>query len=60
MEFNPITFIISLLIGIIIAYFMSPPPKFILRNPTFGSNNIDDTIYNDNNAVCYKYYKEFI
>lgn len=56
----PITFFISLLMGIIVAYVMLPPPKVIIKNPDLTKNMSDDTIYLDDNEVCYKYYKEYI
>ena len=48
-----ICIIIGLLLGFIIIY-ASVTPRTILKCPTL--NNINNTIYIDNNGQCYKYY----
>ena len=50
---NPLYFIISLCIGLGIVYIFSNQPKIIMKYPT--PFNIENTIYKDNNDVCYKY-----
>lgn len=50
---NPLYFIVSLCIGILIVYIFSNQPKVIMKYPT--PFNIENTIYKDNNDVCYKY-----
>lgn len=45
--------IIGLFIGFMIVYVTKPKPKLMVKNPTI--NNIDKTIYIDENGVKYKY-----
>ena len=45
--------LITVFLGIFLIYVNAPKPKYIVKNPTI--DNIDDTIYIDDNNVCYKY-----
>ena len=51
----PIYFFISLCIGFLIVYSMSPKPRVIIKNPT--PDNAGKILYRDDNNVCYKYHK---
>ena len=53
--FNSYYFLIGLLLGLLIIYFISPQPEHIILNPS-----IDDEISNtyiDENDVVYKYHR---
>ncbi len=46
-------FAISLFIGLFLVYITAPKPNIIFKYPTL--NNINDTVYIDENNKCYKY-----
>ena len=51
---NPIVFIIAFAIGVLVVYFMHPPPTIIQKFP--NPNNAGKLTYkNDNDETCYKY-----
>jgi len=50
--FDPLTFIISLFIGIFIVYSITPPPKVIVKYPT--PENSGRIIYKDEAHNCFK------
>ena len=50
--FDPIVFIISLCIGIMIVYAITPPPKIIVKYPT--PENSGRVIYKDEAHNCFK------
>jgi hypothetical protein len=49
----PFPFFISLFIGLMMCYVLTPPPKIVLRHPT--PENAKHTIYQDKSDNCYKY-----
>ena len=49
----PFPFFISLFIGLMMCYVLTPPPKIVFRHPT--PENAQDTIYQDKSDNCYKY-----
>tara|TARA_A100001015_G_C14616624_1_gene566318 strand:+ start:404 stop:601 length:198 start_codon:yes stop_codon:yes gene_type:complete len=49
-------FMISLFIGLMIVYCTNPIPEVIIKYPTV--ENVNDTIYIDENNNCYKYKPE--
>jgi len=50
--------IIGIIIGYVIIKITSSPPKIIMKYPTL--ENINDTVYVDDNGQCYKYYATMI
>jgi hypothetical protein len=50
--FDPLTFIISLFLGIFIVYSITPPPKVIVKHPT--PENSGRIIYKDEAHNCFK------
>ena len=50
--FDPLTFIISLFLGIFIIYSVTPPPKIIVKYPT--PENSGRVIYKDEAHNCFK------
>lgn len=50
---DPFVFLISLFIGLMYTYITTPPPRIVIKYPT--PFNIKDTVYVDENNVCYKY-----
>jgi hypothetical protein len=46
--------LLGLFIGFFMIYITYEPPKIIVKYPTI--DNIEKTIYTDNNSNCYKYY----
>lgn len=55
---DPIVFLISLTIGLLITYLLLPAPKVVLRYPNLS--NIDKVTYIDDQGKCYKYSKKII
>lgn len=53
----PLPFFISLFIGLMMCYVLTPPPKIVFRHPTPENT---DTIYKDNSNNCYKYEVDMI
>ena len=53
---EPIPFLISLSIGLLITYLLLPTPKVITRYPNL--DNAGKITYVDNVGKCYKYKKE--
>ena len=49
----PIPFFISLFIGFLMCYVLTPPPQIICRHPT--PDNIDTIYQNEEGGGCYKY-----
>ena len=49
----PFPFFISLFIGLMMCYALTPPPKVVFKYPT--PENANNTIYKDNSDNCYKY-----
>ena len=49
----PLPFFISLFIGLMMCYALTPPPKVVFKYPT--PENADKTIYQDKSENCYKY-----
>jgi len=45
--------IVSVFVGFYFIYINAPKPKYIIKYP--NNDNIDNTIYVDDNGVCYKY-----
>lgn len=52
-KINPLTFLISLCIGLFFTYSMTPPPEIIYKYPT--PNNAGKVSYIDRANMCYKY-----
>ena len=50
---DPLVFMIAICIGLAYTYATSPPPVVLIKYPT--PFNINDTIYQDNAGLCYKY-----
>ena len=50
---NPIVFIIAFAIGVLIVYFMHPPPIIIQKFP--NPNNAGNLTYKNDDDTCYKY-----
>ena len=50
---NPIVFIIAFTIGVLIVYFMHPPPIIIQKFP--NPNNAGNLTYKNDDDTCYKY-----
>lgn len=49
----PLPFFISLFIGFMMCYVLTPPPKIVYKFPT--PENANKTIYRDESDNCYKY-----
>ena len=49
-------FFISLFIGFMMCYILTPPPKIVFKHPT--PENAGKIIYKDNGDSCYKYIAE--
>ena len=50
---DPLVFLITLCIGLIYTYYVTPYPQLIVKYPTpFNSGKV---IYTDNSGSCYKY-----
>jgi len=50
--FDPIVFIVSLCLGIMVVYTITPPPKVIVKYPT--PENSGRVIYKDEAHNCFK------
>lgn len=50
---DPLVFLVSLFIGILYTYMTTPSPRVVIKYPT--PFNLKDTVYVDENDVCYKY-----
>lgn len=50
---DPFVFLIALFVGLLYTYITTPPPRVVIKYPT--PFNIKDTVYVDENKVCYKY-----
>ena len=50
---DPLVFLIALFVGILYTYVTTPPPRVVIKYPT--PFNIKDTVYIDDNDICYKY-----
>tara|TARA_Y100000780_G_scaffold232569_1_gene266706 strand:- start:50466 stop:50681 length:216 start_codon:yes stop_codon:yes gene_type:complete len=48
--------LLGLFIGVMLAYFIHPVPKVVVKYP--NPNNAGHTTYIDDNNVCYKYASE--
>lgn len=48
--------LVGLIVGLMITYFTSGPPKVILKYP--NPENTENTKYIDQNGVCYRYRAE--
>ena len=55
-KIDPFYFMVSLSIGLLLAYLFTPIPEIIIRYPT--PENAGKIIYKDTNDVCYKYKSE--
>lgn len=55
---DPVIFIISLTIGLLITYLLLPSPKVIIKYPNL--HNIDKVKYIDNVGKCYQYDKKIV
>ena len=55
---NPIAFIVSFTIGILIVCVKQPPKRVVYKYPT--PENAETTIYRDNDDKCFKYKYEDI
>ena len=53
----PLPFFISLFIGFLMCYVLTPPPKIVFKHPTPENT---DTIYKDESSNCYKYKVDMI
>ncbi len=49
---------LGLFLGILVLYTNKPSPKIILKRPT--PDNLDGTVYKDDDNVCYKYKRQYI
>lgn len=49
----PLPFFISLFIGFMMCYVLTPPPKIVYKFPT--PQNASKVIYRDESENCYKY-----
>jgi len=49
----PLPFFISLFIGFMMCYILTPPPKIVFKHPT--PENVNKLIYKDDSDNCYKY-----
>ena len=56
LNINPLVFLIAFGIGMLCVYVMHCEPKVIIKYPT--PDNVDSTIYTDDNDNCYKYKAE--
>ncbi len=52
----PKPFFISLFIGLLMCYVLTPPPKIICKHPT--PENLEDVYQDDKEGNCYKYEAE--
>jgi len=52
-KINPYVFIIAFCIGIFMCYITQPEAKVIVQHPR--PDNVNSTIYRDDNMDCYKY-----
>ena len=50
---HPFYFLVSLFIGLLITYSMTPMPKVVYKYPT--PDTVEDTVYENESKVCYKY-----
>lgn len=50
---DPFFFLVALFIGLAYTYLFTSPPRMVIKYPT--PFNIKDTVYVDENNVCYKY-----
>lgn len=54
---DPVYFIVSFAIGILLVYITVPKPDVIIKYPTL--ENAEKVIYEDDAGVCYKYKVEY-
>ena len=52
-KINPLTFLISLCVGLFFTYSMTPPPEIVYKYPTPA--NAGKVSYIDRANMCYKY-----
>lgn len=52
----PFYFVLSIFIGYLILYILSPNPQIIIKNPDINKDISD--LYIDDSNVCYKYKKQ--
>ena len=50
---NPVAFVITFVISLVVVYFMHPTPTIVYRFPT--PSNAGKLTYQDNDKNCYKY-----
>ena len=50
---EPISFVVSLVIGLLYVHYMKPEQKIVLKFPT--PFNVDSLMYKDKVGTCYKY-----
>lgn len=50
--------LLGIILGFTIIYIITPSPKIIIKYPTV--DNINSTVYVDDNGMCYKYYAKEI
>ena len=53
----PLPFFISLFIGFMMCYILTPPPNIVFRHPTPENTNL---VYKDESNGCYKYEVDMI
>lgn len=56
MEINFLYTLIALALGFFIVYILAPDPKLVMKHPRLS--NIKNTLFVDDNNVCYKYVAE--
>jgi hypothetical protein len=53
MKLDSLYLLISLFIGFFIIYTLSPEPKIVIKTP--NKDNVNNTLFIDDNNVCYRY-----
>jgi len=56
MNLDVFYFVLSMFLGFFVVYMITPVPKLVIKYPNI--KNPDDTLYMDDNNVCYRYKKE--
>lgn len=49
---------LGLFIGMFIVYVTNQKPNIVVKHPSNDDNG--DTVYKDDNGVCYKYHKKYL
>lgn len=56
MKVNFLYMLVAMAVGFFVVYILAPSPKIVMKHPKLS--NIENTLFVDENKVCYKYVAE--